>query len=43
MMTFLLKIGGITYDQIESGFKYVLLAASGIGLYFLNKRMGPTL
>lgn len=43
MMTFLLKVGGITYDQLESGFKYTLIAASGIGLYLLNKSLSPKL
>lgn len=43
MMTFLLKIGGITYDQLESGFKYTLIVASGVGLYLLNKSLNPKL
>jgi hypothetical protein len=40
-MTFLLKIGGITYDSLGKGFKYALIAASGIGLYLLNNKMNP--
>ena len=42
-MTFLLKIGGITYDTLGKGFKYALLAASGIGLYVLNNNFNPKL
>lgn len=42
-MTFLLKIGGITYDSLGKGFKYALLAASGIGLYMLNNNLQPKL
>lgn len=38
-MTFLLKIGDTTFDTLGKGFKYVLLAASGIALYMLNKNM----
>lgn len=42
-MTFLLKIGGVTYDSIGKGFKYALIIASGIGLYALNKNLPPKL
>lgn len=35
MMTFLLKVGGITYQTLGKGFKVSLLAAAGVGwLYF---------
>mgnify|MGYP001336686412 CR=1 FL=1 len=43
MMNFLLKIGSTTYDSIGKGFKYVLLAASGVALYMLNKNVVPKL
>lgn len=43
VMTFLLKIGGVTYDSIGKGFKYALIIASGIGLYALNKNLPPKL
>lgn len=32
-MTFLLKLGGITYQGLGKGFKYLLLAAGGV-LYY---------
>jgi aldehyde dehydrogenase (NAD+) len=35
-MTFLLKIGGTTYESLGRKFKYVLLAAAGIGVYVLQ-------
>jgi hypothetical protein len=42
-MTFLLKIGGVTYDSLGKGFKIALLGASGIGLYLLNNNLQPKL
>lgn len=38
-MTFLLKVGGITYHSLGQKFKYVLYAAAGIGLYLAQNGM----
>jgi hypothetical protein len=43
MMTFLLKVGGISYQTLGKGFKYALYVAAGVGLYMLNNGTLPKL
>lgn len=43
MMTFLLKVGGISYGTLGKVFKYSLLAAAGIALVYVNRNYRPKL
>jgi hypothetical protein len=43
MMTFLLKTSGITHESLKRKLRYLVYVAAVIGLFYVNKNMGPKL